>query len=212
MELPIPDWATWKALCVTTKNLNNQYVETDDNYSIIGPDANNINWIVVLNKKLADGSTNPDATDFETNVKPACNFAVGTRTYPFASSDFLFEGNGVSFTAAANGATASDFKISTAGDPGLYINGGDLFTNGSKVGDYVQVQVVDVDNILGYGAGTVLNEWVSKWYVDPKGGQSVMTPYAGKIPGGLYLRLIYHNTNLATTVAVAVNYHLHKPI
>jgi hypothetical protein len=158
---------------------------------------------------LKDGGA--DQSDFEGNYKSAFNWAIPSRPYAFATPDFIFEGNGMDFTAAHGSATSEDFKILEAGQPGLYINGGDLYTKNAEVGDWIAVQAVDVDNILGYGAGTVLNEWVKKWYVAPSGTQSVSTPYAGKIPGGLYLRIVYHSTG-ATDVKVAMNLRLHQPI
>lgn len=205
------DWALFKSITITRKNLSLQYVDKGEEVLIVGPDQNNINLAFKMRKKLPSGAANPDYADFIENVEPSCNWAIGNRQYAFATPDFLFGGNGVSFTVNANSEASADLKITQAGDQGLYINGGDLYTNGAKVGDYVKMQVVDVDGIMS-PAGTIISEWITKWYADPKGGQSVLTPYAGKIPGGLYLRITYKNTNALTQVNVAVNYHLHKPL
>lgn len=205
MELNLSSWSEYKEL-LTRKNPNWQHIEHSASYYLFFFDGQT-QYSYVMSK---DGGA--DQGDWEDNYKSQSNYAIGQRPYSFATSDFKFKGDGVTFTATANGSSQADFKILTAGEPGLYVNGGDLFTAGSKVGDYVKFQVVDVDNILGYGAGFVVEEWISKWFVNPSGAQSVATPYAGKIPGGLYLRMIYQNTNASTDVSVAVNYYLHKPI
>lgn len=75
----IPDWAKFKAICITAKGLAIQFSEVDDRYMIIGPDKNGINWFIDVFKTIPDpnnpGGTiqNPDAVDFEANVKPTAN-------------------------------------------------------------------------------------------------------------------------------------------
>jgi len=207
-ELQLPDWATFKAICIVKKNLNCQYTSDGTTYRLYGPDANDMNWSVGI--PITDPPS-ADQADFETNYMSAFNWPIGQRPYAFATSDFQFNGDGVTFIATAGTTTNCDYKVLAAGQKGLNINGGDIFTSGSVVGDYIEVQAVDVDNLLGYGANTVLNTWVVKWYISPAGYQTVMTPYAGLIPGGVYLRMIYHSVG-SSPVTVAVNYRLHLPI
>lgn len=205
MDMQLTSWAAFKTTCIVNKNLNCQYLDSGSVYQMVGPDANAINWLYTMPK---DGGS--DQIDFETNYQPAFNWAVGMRPYAFATPDFQFSGDGVSFTATAGTATYSDYKILTAGQSGLYISGGEMYTNIAKVGDYIQVQVVDVDGIMS-PAGTVIFDWVKKWYANPIGAQIVDTAYAGKIPGGLYVRVTFNSTGGAN-VAVAVNYFLHLGI
>jgi hypothetical protein len=113
----------------------------------------------------------------------------------------------------------------TAGGPGnidliltddCFITGGDLITNGAVFGDFATMQVVDVNNILGKGAGLVLGQYVTNWVMkaDAVGAQlqcELRSPYPAKIPAGLALRLVYNSTG-SNNVQVAINYILHKAL
>lgn len=136
-----------------------------------------------------------------------------TTTYaPIKEADFNskglnFNGNGVAMTVTANTTTNIDFKVTSDN----IINGLTLLVKAANTGDYATFQVVDVDNILGYGAGTVLNQFGTNWYIDASVQmQSIpRIPYPAKIIAGLYLRLVYTSTAV-TAPWVAANYHLHK--
>lgn len=212
MEIEIKTWAAWKALCVTTKNLNNQFAETTDNYSVIGPDANGILWVVVLPKLLSDGVTpNPDATDFVNTVLPSCNFAVGSRTYPFSTPDMQFAGAGFSGTAAKNSTTDLWMKLPNA----FYLSGGEYFTIGAAAGDTLQVDVVDKDGVYA-PAGTVLvaPSYLTAWNVPPADGalQRFERTYAALPPVNVYLRFRYISVGAVNDVKFFCNLYLHKGI
>lgn len=214
------DWSLWKSICVTTKNLNNQFVDNGDYITVVGPDANDINFVIMIPKLLEDGVTpNPDYTDFTTNVQPACNFPVGTRPYPFSTSDFTFDGEGISGVCTAGQTLTLDFQIDPTKYPnGQNINGGRAIHEGSVFGDYIECQVVDKSNLLPAPyTGAVLSQWITSWYLpsSPIGTYAeplaLETPYAARVPAGMWLRLIYTSTGSAN-VNVAVNYNLHTPI
>jgi len=116
--------------------------------------------------------------------------------------------NGTSGTAAKDASTSIDFKVST---DKTYINGGQLLIQNATWGDWIEAQVVDIDNVLGYGSNVVLNQYIYKRFIHP-GLSSVQLnlPYAGKIPQNCYLRIIYHNTSTTTDAQIAMNYYLHK--
>lgn len=218
----IPTWAAFKDLCVTKKNLNLQYVEFDDRYDIFGPDANNINWSIEIPKFIsdlkADGQTidNPDALDFVRNILPACNFAIGTRLYPFSTSDMQFAGQGfvAIFGRALLTPTQTDFLFQL--NDGFYLNGGEYWTVGSSSGDTLQVDVVDHDNVLGYGPDTILvnPSYLTAWNILSTNNvknlfQSV---YAAKPPIGVYLRFRYIANGVDSDVTFYCNLFLHKGI
>ena len=69
-EINLPDYATFKQICITTKNLNIQFVESSTDYTLYGPDAGGIMWVTAI-PKFQD-----DAIDFETNVKSKANTSV----------------------------------------------------------------------------------------------------------------------------------------
>ena len=68
VTIELADWTSFKATCITVKNLSCQYAEQDDRYELYGPDINNITWHVSL---LKDGGA--DQTNFEATYKSAFN-------------------------------------------------------------------------------------------------------------------------------------------
>lgn len=126
----------------------------------------------------------------------------------FSAKGLNFRGVGLAVTAGAN----SDTNLDYAMPEDRLISGGTLLAKGSKFGDHITFQVIDIDNILGYGANTVLNEFVTSWYMTDDSQQQVSLeiPYPAKVYQGLYIRLVYHNTNLLTSVQVCINYLMHK--
>lgn len=198
MDIQLSTWADFKATCIVKKNLNCQFGENDTRYELVGPDANGLSWVYELPKGT------PDATDFETNYKAAFNWAVGGKTYAFASPDFQFQGDCAAAVIPAGGTGVIDYKMPKT----LYIDGAMVLTQNAAFGDFVTAIVVDRDNVLGYGAGLVLAQYVVKWWVDPGGSMQVRTPYAGKVPAGIVMRLAYNSVG-AQDVKVFFNLSLH---
>lgn len=130
-----------------------------------------------------------------------------TNIDQFSSAALNFRGTGV--TATMNTETTTDLDLAIYED--RVMTGGVVLTKGSTFGDYIRLQVVDKDNILGYGAGTVLNEFVTNWYVtdDTQAQFPLECPYPAKIISGLYVRIKYTSTG-TTAVKLAVNFMLHK--
>ena len=201
--LELTSWSDFKATCLTKKNLNCQFTEVPDRVDVYGPDADGLLWHTSFSKDTAD------YTDFDANYRVSFNWAIGARPYAFATGDFEFSPKAVS-DVCLHGETKSIF-MAMCGTK--YMNGGELITDGNAAfGDWVEVQVVDHDNLLGYGVDTVLKAWVAKWFVNWKScHDSIMTPYAGLPPAGMYLRLIYHSVG-ASDVGFALNLLMHKAI
>jgi len=61
-------------------------------------------------------------------------------------------------------------------------------------GDYVEIEMVDVDNILGYGAGFVLGKFAETNYVWADQEFSCCCPDAKLVPAGIYIRFRYEST------------------
>lgn len=125
----------------------------------------------------------------------------------FHEDRFDFVGNGVYSLCTKNSVTAIDFKVSTAL---TRVNGAELLTVGSVAGDWIECKVVDKDNILGYGANLVLNQFVYKWFVHPSGVQHLEVGYAASIPQNTYIRVEYHSVGTDNDVQAFLNYFLHK--
>lgn len=129
-------------------------------------------------------------------------------TLPFESSYGLrFRGKGI--TGVADPLTNSNIDYKLTAD--RYLNGCQLIIKTANWGDYVKFQVVDVDNILGYGAGTVLDQFGDTWYLSSaEQNQGVFKiEYPAKIVVNLYIRIVYTNTG-ALPVNVACNLFLHQ--
>jgi hypothetical protein len=179
----------------------------------VGPDANDINFTWSIPKLLDDGvTTNPDYTDFVTNYQSLCNYAIGARAYAFASSDFLYNASGITATVPHGTTVAIDFKIPGTIGTFMYLNGAYAITQNAVFGDYVNAYVIDKDNVLGYGANTVLSSYINHWYIDPANPLDITTPYAAKPPAGVYIRVVYVSTGALLDVGIAINYRLHTPI
>lgn len=122
------------------------------------------------------------------------------------NNDFDFYGSGVSGVATKDTTTSFDFKITK---DNCYCSGGEIIVKDAEHGDYIRIEVVDIDNTLGYGANAVLQTYLVKWHVDYHGKSSLEVPYAGHIYQNLYLRLKYTSAGTTNDVKVAVNYRFH---
>lgn len=204
-------------IIIARKNLAWQYSERPDRYKIFAVD-NDIYYRALIHKSpitlggLDASVEQANQNDFESNYKSIANYAAGSRQYPFSTPDFMFNGDGILATATKNTTTSIDFKIPGTLGTFRYINGAVVITNKAVFGDWSSSSIVDIDNLLGYGAGTVLASYVTKWYINPSNEMNIETPYAGKIPAGMYIRIIYHSVGTTDDVGVAINYRLHAPL
>lgn len=122
------------------------------------------------------------------------------------NTDFDFLADGVRATATKTTTTTIDYKIV---DANAYVSGGLILTDKSVFGDYFAIEIIDKDNVLGYGYNTVLQTYIRKWYIDPDQHTELEVPYAGKPPTNTYLRLKYTSIGTTDDVDVAVVYHMH---
>jgi len=60
-------------------------------------------------------------------------------------------------------------------------------------GDYVEVEMVDSDNMLGYGAGLVLAQFASTIYVYPEMEFECICDDVKTLPAGIYVRFSYYS-------------------
>jgi len=144
--------------------------------------------------------------DFETNFLPTANARLDE---PFAKDGgFKAAHTGFTGTATKNTTTDIDFKLVAT----RYITGIQLIIDDSVFGDKATFQIVDKDNILGYGAGVVLNEFGSSWNINPDSknqGQVVHNFYA-TIYVNLYIRVKYVSEGTILDPKVAVNLFMYR--
>lgn len=114
---------------------------------------------------------------------------------------------GIGFTATAGADTNYDYKFTEA----RLIDGTQLIIKDHAFGDSVSFSVVDVDNVLGYGAGLVLDMFGDRWYVasDKQDQGHIRFPYSAEVIQGLYLRTTYHSVG-ASDVSIKCNIFAHK--
>jgi hypothetical protein len=127
------------------------------------------------------------------------------RSKAFSDSEGMrFRGASFTDTVSANSSKDIDYQITQE----RYINGGKLIVKNIGQDDKITFQVVDKDNVLGFGAGVVLDEFIKDFYLPINESLNVQLDYPAKIIAGLYLRLKYTNTNSIDAV-VKCNLYLH---
>jgi len=125
-----------------------------------------------------------------------------------SSLDVNLDFKGWQFTVPKTTVKNCDIRIA---DDSL-IEVGRVIASNIAQGDFVSCQVVDVDNILGLGAGIMLKQFVTEWYLAP--GERVAWDFSSSYPAklftGLYVRVIYTSVGTVDDVWLAVNLKLHK--
>ncbi len=125
----------------------------------------------------------------------------------FDSSKFHFRGKGVSTTVTTETTGNLDYKMPAD----RWVNGICVILKDHVNGDKMSFQIVDVDNILGGGAGTVLNTFAEDWYVysDAEVQGVIKIEYAAEVLKDLYIRVKYTSTG-GTDVKIKANLFLHE--
>lgn len=133
-------------------------------------------------------------------------FSSVIRVRAFSDSEGMrFRGTSFIDTVAADTNKNIDYKITEE----RYVNGGKLIVKNMGDDDKITFQVVDKDNIFGLGANVVLDEFIKDFYLPVNESLNVQLDYPARIMAGLYLRLIYTNTNATETATVKCNLYLH---
>lgn len=123
---------------------------------------------------------------------------------PFTDADgFRFRGASFIENVSANSTKEIDYLISDE----RYINGGRLIVKNMGEDDKITFQVVDKDGIFGFGP-MVLDQFITDFYLPAGESLEVALDYPARIVAGLYLRLIYTNTN-SIEASVKCNLYLH---
>lgn len=126
----------------------------------------------------------------------------------YSAKDLNTNLRGCHFNCAPNQTTINDYVITDD----CLLDGANLHTINANLGDKITAQVIDKDNIFGYGHNVVLGQYVTDWFINPMRTEQLdyTSRYPAKIFAGLYLRIIYTSTSNSVPVDVIVNYKLHK--
>lgn len=182
------------------------YSEDASAYTVIAVSAS----LSILCKIPKDGGANQ--TDFETNFKPLANVPLApevTTQFELNDKDLKI----CTMTGPVDSETGLvTLQMLVPGTPGTtdgrYIAGGEAFFDKAHVLDRVtKVQIIDIDNIAGYGANTVLKAYHDEevpednqgWivgvdYYNAEGNTGIIEVETlagyGFIPAGFYLQVV----------------------
>lgn len=210
-------WIQFKQF-LTDRNLRCNYVEIGNNYHLKAFD----NYFVVECLLPLDRNLSADTIDFEDNYKESSNQKIkNTVQTEFERTDIVLKLVSGYSTFDLNNEAVINFKI--PGTPGTlegrYVDGGVAFTNIMGFGDKVkEINIIDIDNILGYGADFIIQTYHEinlldsnkGWYFWPSpqaGGEIEISSmgYYGFIPSGLYIQIKFIKTELSQATCVYCN-------
>lgn len=215
------NWSDFKSN-VDDRGLGVQWYVENSNYVILAFDGP-LTFKTEIYKE-ATAVDPSDQKDFEDNYKAAGNANVSQiveiPTDKPIRQYALNEGGplrarlvgilGVS--ATKNDTTDHDYKIPQLTyqtvNKASYMDGIQYYAKDAVVGDKITFQVVDVDNILGYGANTVLDEFGKNWYVMPDKEVTIRL-YKASLIKDLYIRLKYTSTGTVLDVDMVCNLFRH---
>lgn len=124
------------------------------------------------------------------------------------ASDLNFRGKGIEATVTKNTTQSIDYKLTEDREFDEIV----LILCDHVFGDKADLQVIDIDNILGYGANTVLATFFYDYYfaADQQNQGILKVDYTGTLLKDIYLRVKYYSTGTVTDVKVKANLFLHK--
>ena len=202
IELP---WSDFKNSCLDNQNYSWIFFEIDQTYKIFAKQ----NDFTVLCKIYKDSGA--DQVDFETNYQSNQCFGLKSNVQTqFERQDIVLR---TAKATAAFSSNEAEISIKVPGVPGSgdgrYVAGGYAFTDNFTFGDKItQINIVDVDNILGFGDHTIIQTYHDSdvdeankgWFLWPNvsvsgnaSGEIEIDPmgYYGFIPAGLYLEIYF---------------------
>lgn len=145
-------------------------------------------------------------SDFEANFKETASSSLSsgisiTMPYPYAYSGEKTRFKGYLYTCTPGTNTFQE-KIEDT----VKLQAGYYWLKGPSEGDKVSISIVDADNVLGLGAGTVLSQYVTDMYVPPwDHNDKIEANTVASINAGLYIKIVYVNTG-ASNVKMGITY------
>lgn len=134
-------------------------------------------------------------------------YTVSNRN-DYSSKDLILNFRGAVFDLSTISDINCDFLLSDD----CVLDGMVISVLNSVFGEKISFQVVDKDNILGFGPGIVLGTFVTDWFIDPSSSKQADSEsnYPAKVKAGLYLRIKYTSLSVDLNKKLIVNYKLHK--
>ena len=165
----------------------------------------------VINSISSGGLIAATSNDGNGDLAPAQGLSALLGTAPIMispfpeASDYFFRGQGGAFTLNP-GNNIADMLISS---PRLIQAAEIIIPDTAGYGISVDFQVVDKDNVIGYGANVVLNQFGWAWQLHPKEKTVASPGYLAEVPALVYIRCIFNNLPAEDT-DIYINLHLHE--
>ena len=188
-----------------TQNWAGQDVAAGEYHEIVDQKVprwqNNSAFLVDLASGLAvmakDNSGSKDITDVNSAIDYLKDSAIQEVTTQKEKNDIILKMACGKATSNASGLVQLDILVpGTVGSgDGRFVEGGAAWFATYHIDDHFEVHIVDVDNILGYGAGTQVGSYTetganSGFYAEPNGTVRVSSMgFFGFVSSGLYLRM-----------------------
>lgn len=172
---------------VNTQSLRAKWVEIGSYYYLRAFD--NYFEIEYELEKVSPASS--EQTDFETNYKNVWVLPNVVRSVVTFGNNEWPELTGFSFTATASSNTSHEFKFLKA----YQLQGASGYFENGVVGDYIELEVNDKDNVLGAGAGYVLHKYAETLHIIPNTYFEFKDVDLAALPAAnLYCKVTYHST------------------
>ena len=185
----------------------------------------NSDFIADIASGLAVMATSNDGNEDITDVNSAIDYlkdnqpiiidsAFPLNQYALASGDSLRARliGTHNVTATKTSTTDHDWKVPAVAYLGVnkqsVMNGLEYFAKDAEIGDSITFQIVDIDNVLGYGANTVLDEFSKTWYVIPNASNTIVL-YKANLIKDLYVRIKYTSVGATNDVSLICNLFRH---
>ena len=114
-----------------------------------------------------------------------------------SDNSYIMQTNSVYANITAGETGNLDFKIENyVGESyfAKFIKGGRIFCKNAEFGDWIEVDIIDKDGILGYGENLLLKKYCYKMFIKPDSINLLDCPFApGRIPCGFWVRIKYHS-------------------
>jgi hypothetical protein len=189
----------------------------NSNISVQSIDLDRSYWLKLFNGPFEiECNINKDTdecTDFETNFKSHCNKIIKSTvlTEPANISLTLYKAPDVVEVNAGSTVTIDLQLTQVSNEVQQIIYGGALYTDSPGFNDHVKFQIIDIDNVIGYGNNVVLKEYIEKAYLNNHNTFEDYDEAGAYLPVGIYLRCIYTSTKSSGTTKIKINYLLGVP-
>jgi hypothetical protein len=167
--------------------------------------SNEVHWFsdteligLITNGEIIVNNGNEDFTDPVIGLKYLTD-DIPREVLTKSDNTYSLQTNAVHTTVTAGQVGILDFKLENyLGEnySAKYVKGGTVLVKNAEFGDWIEIDIIDKENLLGYGLDFLLKKYCIKMYIMPNTVNVLNCPFApGRIPCGFYLRAKYHSAS-----------------